>query len=143
MKRDMLRAVGICLLGAGLFLVTPAHVIAANTNAATQTQDRAGHRHEVLERLKAALEKLDLTADQKAKIKAIVADTRTKLQALRAEAKSGGTDQIREKAKAIIKDAREQIAAVLTPEQKAQLKSMKEKFQEGHDAKGGASKGNA
>jgi Spy/CpxP family protein refolding chaperone len=147
MKRNVLSVVGFCVIGAGLLISTPSHAIAADhqspKNGIRQSQGRAGQRGQAIERLKAALEKLDLTADQKTRIDAILAETRTKLQALRGEAKTEGKDQGREEVKAIIKDARKQIAAVLTPEQKAKWKQMKDKFQEKRDAKGGQDKGNA
>ena len=78
-------------------------------------------RGEVLEHFKAALEQLDLTTDQKEKIKTIVSDARTKLQALKGE--SDGKGQARE----ILQKARQDVMAVLTPEQKQKLKEILQK----------------
>jgi Spy/CpxP family protein refolding chaperone len=70
------------------------------------------------------VQKLNLTADQKAKITPIVADRQQKLQALRA-----GTDPKRVKAqnaKAIFQDSDKQINAVLTPDQQKTYKEMED-----------------
>ena len=127
MRRNILSIVGFCVIGAGLLVSMPSHAVAADhkppKSAVAQAQTRPARQGQAIERLKA--------------------DAKTKLQALRGEAKSDGKDQVREKVKAIIKDAREQILAVLTPEQKAQLKEMKDKFQEKRQANGDQGKGNA
>lgn len=60
--------------------------------------------------------RLDLTADQQAKIQPIVADATTKIQALHRDEIDHGSQ--------IIKSADDKIAAILTPTQKAELQKM-------------------
>ncbi len=88
-----------------------------NTTATTQP-DQKEKRGEALERFKSALEQLDLTAEQKEKIKSIMTEARSKLEALKGQADA------REQAKPILQKVRQDIAAVLTPEQKAKLREI-------------------
>jgi len=85
----------LCLFLAATFLLTLRADPTTSTAAApSPTQEQR------LEKFQAAMEKLDLTDDQKAKIKQIRASV---------------TDP---------KERREQVMAVLTPEQKEKLKQM-------------------
>jgi Spy/CpxP family protein refolding chaperone len=71
--------------------------------------------------------RLNLTADQQAKIQPIVADAATKLQALQRDEVEQGSQ--------IFKAANEQISALLTPEQKVEMQKMeseREKMFSGH-----------
>ena len=70
---------------------------------------------------------LNLTADQQAKIQPILTDADTKIQALHRDEVDRGSQ--------IIKAANDQISAILTPEQQAQMKKMeadREKMFSGH-----------
>ncbi|MCE0523954.1 MAG: hypothetical protein LV480_13680 [Methylacidiphilales bacterium] len=72
-------------------------------------------------------QRLNLTPDQQAKIEPIVADASTKLQALHRNEMEQGSQ--------IFKAAHDQISALLTPEQKAELQKMeieREKMFSGH-----------
>jgi Spy/CpxP family protein refolding chaperone len=72
-------------------------------------------------------ERLSLTADQQAKIQPIVADAATKIQSLHRDEVDRGSK--------IIKEANDQISALLNPEQKAELQKMeteREKMFSGH-----------
>ncbi len=72
-------------------------------------------------RLKEAGDKLNLTADQKPKFDAVVADAQKKLQDLK-PADGADRQDLMQKANAIRQDTIEQLKAILSPEQLAQLK---------------------
>jgi Spy/CpxP family protein refolding chaperone len=125
-QKKWTRGLGACVLAAVVIGWSPATVLAQAPT--TQNAPAGAHRTpgEALAWFKAALAKLDLTADQQTKINAIIADAKTQLQALRSQAGTGTGDHaaLREKARAIVRDAHQKIAAVLTPEQKAKLREM-------------------
>jgi Spy/CpxP family protein refolding chaperone len=87
------------------------------TSGTPATQPAAGQGR--LAKLKEAMAKLDLTSGQKEKIKTIMEDARSKMEA----ARSGGTVD-KTQARTIIRDALEKIMATLSPEQKAKLREM-------------------
>jgi len=62
------------------------------------------------------VQRLDLTADQQAKIKPILTDARIKIQSLHRDEVERGSQ--------IMKTAHDQISALLTPEQKVELQQM-------------------
>jgi Spy/CpxP family protein refolding chaperone len=71
--------------------------------------------------------RLNLTADQQAKIEPIVADASTKLQSVHRDEMERGAQ--------IFKEAHDQISALLTPEQKVELQKLeseREKMFSGH-----------
>ena len=71
--------------------------------------------------------KLNLTADQQAKIEPILADAETKFQSLHRDEMERGAQ--------IFKSSNDQISALLTPEQKVELQQMeseREKMFSGH-----------
>ena len=73
------------------------------------------------------VQRLDLTADQQAKIEPILAEAKTKIQSLHRDEVERGSQ--------IFKSAHDQISALLTPEQKAELQKMeieREKMFSGH-----------
>jgi periplasmic protein CpxP/Spy len=74
--------------------------------------------------------RLNLSADQTARLEPIFADQQQKMQALRSNT-SLTQDQRREQAKAIFKETHDQLAQVLTPDQMQQLKSMRHGFRGG------------
>lgn len=76
----------------------------------------------MLERFKHALSQLNLSEEQKEKIKEIFAASHEQIEAL----KKDGEGEKGEKLKAIFEETREQVLAVLTPEQQAKLKEMRE-----------------
>ena len=67
---------------------------------------------------------LELTTEQQTQVEAIRKDTRAKLEELRANGK--GREANREQARAIMKEGHKASLAVLTPEQRDQLKAKKE-----------------
>src|SRR4051794_25329070 len=94
-----------------------------------------GHhgRHGKMDPQKAAEhlgKRLNLSADQTAKLEPIFATQQQKMTELRSN--TGLTeDQRREQAKAIFKDTHDQLSQVLTPDQMQQLKSMRRGFRGG------------
>ena len=76
-------------------------------------------------------EKLNLTDDQKAKLKPILQDEMQQMKAVR-EDSSLSEDQKRAKMKSIHESLHDQINAVLTPEQQAKFKEMKHEQMEKH-----------
>jgi Spy/CpxP family protein refolding chaperone len=76
-------------------------------------------------------EKLNLTDDQKAKLKPILQDQMQQMKAVR-EDSSLSEDQRRAKMKSIHESLHDQINAVLTPEQQAKFKQMQHDEMEKH-----------
>jgi periplasmic protein CpxP/Spy len=76
-------------------------------------------------------EKLNLTDDQKAKLKPILQDQMQQMKAVR-EDSSLSEEQKRAKMKSIHESLHDQINAVLTPEQQAKFKQMKQEQMQKH-----------
>ena len=110
----------ICMIG----LSTPSNAQAGKKAKANKKMERG---------IK-ALEQLNLTDEQKAKIKPIVAEEHKAMMAVHEDTKLAD-DLKRAKQKEIRKDTMKQIAAILTPEQRAKLKAMR------HKAKGAPAAG--
>lgn len=81
-----------------------------------------GRAGQVGERLKAALEKLDLSAEQKEKVKKLMEEEKAKMEELRKEAQSGDRQKVRDKSMAAMKEIRDKLTEILTPEQQEKLK---------------------
>ena len=75
------------------------------------------------DKLRDNLSKLDLTDDQKAKIKELGDDLKAKGQALREEAQNGGQG-VREKVRDLFQETRQKLAGILTPDQQEKLREM-------------------
>lgn len=116
----MNRTLVALIVAAGLMGPAAVSIFAADAPAPAASQN-AKHGRQPMAKLEEALAKLDLSADQKTQVEKIITDTKTKLQAIRAEAKTGDKDKAKEEAKTVIKGAREEIAKVLTKEQSKQL----------------------
>jgi DNA replication protein DnaD len=99
-----------------------------------QPTGKSGHHgHHKMDPQKAAQhlgKRLNLSADQTAKLEPIFADQQQKMAALHNNT-SLTEDQRREQARSIFKDTHDQLATVLTPDQMQQLKSMRRGFREG------------
>jgi len=76
-------------------------------------------------------EKLNLTDDQKAKVKPILQDQLQQMKAVR-EDSSLSEEQRQAKMKSIHESLHNQINAVLTPEQQAKFKQMRQEHMENH-----------
>ena len=82
-------------------------------------------------RLKMLTEKLNLTEDQQAKVKPILEDESKQMKALHDDTSLAPTDQ-RAKMKELHESSTEKINAVLTPDQQAKWKQMKQEMMEKH-----------
>jgi periplasmic protein CpxP/Spy len=121
--------VGALLLG---FTFTPAIFAQTNTQeqsappAATQPSEKSGHRMHGEDRFAG----LNLTEDQKAQIKKIHEDAKAKADSVKANTSLSDADK-QAKVKEIHREAKKQVRAVLTPEQREQLKAkMRERHAE-------------
>jgi protein CpxP len=81
------------------------------------------HAKEGMKHLNKTLKELNLTSDQKTKVKAIMKDSAEKRKGIMADAKLT-VEQKKANIKDLHKETRGQILAVLTPEQREKLKSM-------------------
>lgn len=76
-------------------------------------------------RLQESLNKLDLSAEQKGQVENVMMDARSRLQELRGKMQDGGDRQtMLDEARQIMIDARDQLAAILTPAQQQQLREL-------------------
>jgi Spy/CpxP family protein refolding chaperone len=91
----------------------------------TPASQATGAETGMRDKLQAAVESLNLTDDQKAKIKGIFADAKTKREAVSNDA-SLSDDQKKAKMKELHSDTKAKLNQVLTPEQQTELKSKME-----------------
>lgn len=73
------------------------------------------------------LEKLNLTEDQKARLKTLNESFRQQMQDVTKNTNVSG-DELKEKRQALIKEHREKVDVILTPEQRKQAEDMKQEF---------------
>ncbi len=73
--------------------------------------------------------KLDLTADQQAKIKPIMDDRHDKMKALREDTSLTPEDK-KAKAKALMESSNDQIKAILTPDQQTKFAALQAEMKE-------------
>ena len=92
---------------------------------------RGGPHFTPAERLKHMTETLGLTQEQQDKIKAIFEKNAPAIKELRSKGFQNLTDADKTKMRELVKAEMEDIAAVLTPEQKAKMKAEMEKRREG------------
>jgi Spy/CpxP family protein refolding chaperone len=133
------RRTAIASLGAlALGLACPALAAAQNNAGAKPKPGASQRRGGGLRRFDAALAKLNLTTDQKAKIKKASDDAKAKTRAIR---QGPGTPQEkRPKTREVMKSFRETLNAILTPEQKKQLRAEMAKDRPAGAGKAGAKK---
>ena len=111
------------LLAAGLTFAQP-----SQESQAPAPDQHAGMHHNgesADQQLQMLSEKLNLTDDQKAKLKPILQDQMQQMKAVRADS-SLSKDQKRAKIKSIHDSSHDGINTVLTPEQQAKLKQVKQ-----------------
>jgi Spy/CpxP family protein refolding chaperone len=84
---------------------------------------RPAARGNFVEQLTENLAKLDLSDEQKAKVRSLMDDARQKGQQLREEIRNGGADA-REKARELFAQTREQLSQVLSAEQRDKLRDL-------------------
>ena len=131
MSKKWTYGMGACVLTAALVGGwTPAVQAKAPANHNAPARTDKGHG-EQLAKFKAALAKLDLTADQQTKIDGILTDAKAQLQALRGEGKNGDRTAMRDKVRTILRDTHEKLAVVLTPEQKVKFRELMKEQRQG------------
>ena len=103
------------------------------SQAPTPDKHAGMHHNEesVDQHLQMLSEKLNLTEDQKTKLKPILQDQMQQMKAVR-EDSSLSQEQRRAKVKSIHESLHDQINAVLTPEQQAKFKQMRQEQMEKH-----------
>jgi len=118
----------LVLLAAGLTFAQPSQESQAPT-----PDKHAGMHHEESadQHLQMLSEKLNLTDDQKAKVKPVLQDQMQQMKAVR-EDSSLSEEQKRTKMKSIHESMHEQINSVLTPEQQVKFKQMKQEQMQKH-----------
>jgi Spy/CpxP family protein refolding chaperone len=105
----------MAVLAAGLLslsLSSPAQATNSPPAAGRNARGRAGDQQ--LNQLSA---QLNLTDDQKAKVKAVLQDQRKKAQELRANASSGSQKDLRAKRQAMLQDTNKKLQEILSPDQ--------------------------
>jgi Spy/CpxP family protein refolding chaperone len=103
-------------VAAPVLVVTAAPAVAQAAKPAKGKKKGAGG----FKRLEAALEKLNLNAEQKPKVDAAIKDAKAEAKKI---ADAGGTpEEARPKMRAVQKTLREKLTAILTPEQQKQFK---------------------
>lgn len=130
----MKKLLSVLTLTAVGLLAAPCLTNAADEKPARPPGDRP-HRGEAPNpeaRLKMMTEKLGLTADQQAKIKAIFEKDAPAMKELMAKGRENLTDADKEKLKELMKSQHEEVDAVLTPEQKEKAKAMHGEHGPGH-----------
>jgi protein CpxP len=110
---------GLVYLGLGVFLSVP--FLPAVTSAARPLPQAAESRQAMRDAFQEAVNELNLTDDQKGKLKDIFADAKAKRESIGKDT-SLTDDQKKEKMKELKTDTRSKVNEVLTPEQRAQLK---------------------
>jgi periplasmic protein CpxP/Spy len=109
-----------------LCLAAALAVILAPTNSLAATSPQAGGKEMGMHGgLQAAVESLNLTDDQKAKVKDIFADAKTKKQAVSSDA-SLSEEQKKAKMKELHTSIMAKLNEVLTPDQQTELKTKME-----------------
>jgi periplasmic protein CpxP/Spy len=119
----------LVLLAAGLTFAQPSQESQAPTpdkHAGMHPNGESADQH-----LQMLSEKLNLTDDQKAKLKPILQDQMQQMKVVR-EDSSLSQEQKRAKMKSIHESLHDQINAVLTPEQQAKFKQMRQEQMEKH-----------
>ena len=118
-----------------ILVLSAAGVTFAQTPPQASTPDKHAGMHQKGESAEQYLqmlsEKLNLTDDQKAKLKPVLQDQMQQMKAVR-EDSSLSEDQRRAKMKSIHESLHDQINAVLTPEQQAKFKQMQHDEMEKH-----------
>lgn len=77
----------------------------------------------VVRRLREAMTMLDLSADQKQKVDAVLNDVQDKARELRREAQ-GDAQALREKGRQLIRDSRAKLQEILSPDQQSKLREL-------------------
>jgi len=128
MQRMKMLTLAVCMFSTPMVLARP--------QAAQQPAPPQAGPHmppSVEERMARLSKELDLSQEQRDKIRPLIEEQVKQLHELR-ENTNLTPDQRREKAGALMKETHEKIAAVLNPEQKEKLKQHMEQMREHHAA---------
>jgi Spy/CpxP family protein refolding chaperone len=138
MKRILLStALSLALAGTAAFAQQAQPTLPENTSPNANAPHHRHHAPDPQRQAEFISKKLNLSADQTAKLTPILADSAQKRQALFQD-QSLTPDQRHEQMKAIHQSTEQQLATVLTPDQLQQLKSMRHGHRGGgqHDSNG-------
>lgn len=121
------RTLAVAALALSLYSLSAPGVLAADDAPKKEapTTRRTGLQG-MLENYRAALDKLNLTADQRTKIDGFFSDAKEKVQELSKD-KTVERKDLKEKVGPILRELTEKIIDVLTPEQRDQLKTLRAK----------------
>jgi periplasmic protein CpxP/Spy len=119
---------GLVSLAMAAALTVPIALARHNPAQSTQTPDRAAMR----DKLQAEVESLNLSDDQKSKLKDVFADARSKRQTIMNDS-SLTDDQRKAKMKDLRSDTMTKVNGVLTPDQQTELKSKLEAARAKHE----------
>lgn len=107
-----------------LFILMSAALIASPMQAQDEPKRPGGH--DPAERLKMMTEKLGLTPEQQEKVKAVNEKYAPQLKEIISKGRENITDEDRAKMKEIMKSQSDEIAAILTEEQKQKWQEMRQ-----------------
>jgi len=113
----------LCLILLGLVI---APTLTARADDAPKERPKGGPMG-LLTRMRATVDKLNLTTEQKPKIDAAFEDAKTKIEAVVKDNAGADREVMRSKIQPIVKDLMEKVVAVLTPEQQEELKKARER----------------
>ena len=105
-------------------VAVPNTILAADEKPAAPQRERTGRDPEA--RLKQMTEKLGLNEEQQGKIKAIWEKHAPALKELQSKGRQNLTEEDRTKLRELMKTQNEEVAAVLTPEQKEKMKATRQ-----------------
>ncbi|MFZ0864524.1 MAG: hypothetical protein ABR881_30145 [Candidatus Sulfotelmatobacter sp.] len=131
MSRTFSIAVLLLAFAAGLMIVGQTSQALQAAPAAQEHGAMGGPAMTPESRLKMLTEKLNLTEDQQAKLKPVLEDESKQMKALHDDTSLAPADK-RAKMKELHESSTEKINAVLTPDQQAKWKQMKQEMMEKH-----------
>jgi Spy/CpxP family protein refolding chaperone len=119
---------------AGMMLFAPTSNAVQSGSAAQEHSAMGGSTMGPMtpeDRLKMLTEKLDLTEDQQAKLKPIIEDQSKQMKAIHADTSLAPADR-QAKMKEVHESSIEKMNAILTPDQQAKWKQMRQEMMEKH-----------
>jgi periplasmic protein CpxP/Spy len=135
-RRTKMLALAVCMLTTIVMLGLNASAGAQNAQQEAPTQaapKMAPGRQSVTERLESMSKALNLTPEQKEKIRPLLEEQDKQMSELRSNT-SLTPEQKRDKGMAMHKEIHDKIVAILTPEQKEKLKQRMDQMRQQHEA---------
>jgi Spy/CpxP family protein refolding chaperone len=107
------------------FLILPTMLLCIAAEPTTQppATQPSGMVGAFMQRLHSAVDQLQLSTEQRMRVRHVMDETSQRLQDLRRDAQNGGS-QLHEKFQAIVQDMRQQLRSILTPQQQEQLRDL-------------------